>query len=110
MRAAIAGIALVAVTGPAAAEINVSSLRDGPSIIAELHARSGTVAPPFAWAWDVRFANNGAVFITYCKGYAQAEPGCATREERLADGRMEALLTLASVSYTHLTLPTTPYV
>lgn len=81
MRAALIA-ALVALANPALGE---------EPLLATLHERNGTVAPTYAWSFEVRFAVTGQVTITYCRGYAQTAPGCATVKSVVLPEAFEAL-------------------
>lgn len=73
--------ALVALAGPA----------QGQGLLATLQEHNGAVAPPYAWSYEVRFAQTGLVTITYCRGYARTSPGCATVKSVVLPHAFEAL-------------------
>lgn len=82
MRAALIA-ALVALAGPAEGQ---------DQLLATLLERNGTVAPVYAWSYEVRFAQSGRVTITYCRGYAQTAPGCATAKSVVLPPYFDALI------------------
>ena len=66
----IRSLALILLALPAKAEV-----------IATLQARSGSLPPPAAWSWSAEFHADGTVETTWCKGYAETAPGCASRND-----------------------------
>ena len=49
-----------------------------PPVIASWSENSGSLPPEYAWDYRVEFLAGGVVQATYCKGYADEAPGCAT--------------------------------
>ena len=91
-RARQGGIALL--TAVVLACLAASAQAEGErAVTVTLHARSGTVAPPYAWAWDVTIEGS-KVLTRYCKAYATTEPGCASHEDQLTSDQVTALLAL----------------
>lgn len=51
---------------------------------------SGSLPPEYAWSYTVSFLSDGMVRAEYCKGYADAAPGCATSQSRMTEGEQTA--------------------
>ncbi len=49
-----------------------------PVVVAAWGGNSGSLPPEYAWDYRVEFLAGGVVQATYCKGYANEAPGCAT--------------------------------
>jgi hypothetical protein len=52
---------------------------------------SGSLPPEYAWEYKVRFFGSGKIEVEYCKGYAEAAPGCATVQKQLDDVSLDAM-------------------
>ncbi len=67
-----------------------AALAENDDVIARWYENSGSVEPDHAWDHVVDILLNGKVRATYCKGYAEAPPGCATVEKQMSDDQMDA--------------------
>jgi hypothetical protein len=54
-----------------------------PTVVAAWGENSGSLPPEYAWDYQVEFLSDGTVQATYCKGYADEAPGCATVTRKL---------------------------
>lgn len=66
---------------------------DTPKIIAVWSEDSGSLPPEYAWDYPVEYLAGGAVQATYCKGYAEEAPGCATVTSHLSTATQTAMQT-----------------
>ena len=82
MKRLLLALALGLLTSAATAE--------NDDVIARWYENSGSVEPDYAWDHVVDILLNGKVRATYCKGYAEAPPGCATVEKQMSDDQMDA--------------------
>lgn len=76
--------ALLATTGFAA-------MAEEPVSIASWSENSGSLPPEYAWDYRVKFLPGGMVEATYCKGYAEEAPGCATVTKQLSAAAQMAM-------------------
>ena len=76
-------LALLLLAVPAAAQ--------DASPIASWGEDSGSLPPEYAWDYTVTFTGDRQVTVIYCKGYANAAPGCATIRKRLTKTSFAAM-------------------
>ncbi len=67
-------------------------------LLATLDARSGTVAPPYAWSVSIRIAADGLVTVKRCKGYETEGPACTTGTATTKPEMLEAIRSAARAS------------
>jgi hypothetical protein len=94
-------VLLLALGGPALAD-------DG--LLATLDARSGTVAPPYAWSVAITIAADGLVTVKRCTGYETEGPACKTGTAQTTPEALAAIRTAAKASSlaTHPAKPLDP--
>lgn len=68
------------------------------TLLATLDARSGTVAPPYAWSVSITIADDGLVTATRCTGYETEGPACTTATATTTPEALEAIRTAARAS------------
>jgi hypothetical protein len=59
---------------------------------AEYWARSGSVAPQYAWSVDVSVTADGRLTLKHCKGYETEGPACRTRSAKVDQAHLDAIL------------------
>jgi len=79
------GLVLALLSAPAVAQD-----RDAFAVWGE---SSGSLPPEYAWDYTVSFFPDRHGEVTYCKGYSDAPPGCATTRFRLTRPDFAALQT-----------------
>ena len=76
------------------------ALASDDAVFAVLGEDSGSLPPDYAWDYTVSFTADRRGVVRYCKGYADAAPGCATATFRLSQrrfaDRQDALAPLAA--------------
>jgi hypothetical protein len=70
----------------------MSAQAEEVSTFARWGENSGSLPPEYAWDYTVHFQDDRRVEVTYCKGYAEAAPGCATATTRLSKKKYAALI------------------
>ncbi len=68
------------------------------ALLATLDARSGTVAPPYAWSVSISIAADGLVTAKRCKGYETEGPACKSATAPTTPEMLEAIRIAAKAS------------
>ncbi len=66
-------------------------LAQPPVVVASWGENSGSLPPEYAWDYRVAFLSDGTVQATYCKGYAEEAPGCATVTRKFPPSAQKAM-------------------
>lgn len=59
---------------------------------------NGSLPPPYHWEWTASLFADGAVNLTYCKGYEQEGPGCADVSGQTDPAAVAAIIAAARES------------
>jgi hypothetical protein len=73
------------------AYLGFAAVAHADTLIASYAEGSGALPPAYAWDYVVKFGADGTVNTRYCKGFAEAEPHCATRKDTLPAEEFAAL-------------------
>lgn len=75
------------------AYLGLAAAAHADTLIASYTEGSGSLPPAYAWNYEVKFAADGTVSTRYCKGYGEAAPYCATRQNKLSAKKLAAFKT-----------------
>lgn len=71
---------------------SLPALAEDAAPIARWGEDSGSLPPEYAWDYMATFTDDRRVSVTYCKGYEETPPGCATVTRRLSKAKYASLV------------------